>query len=135
MINNFKIPDISSSLMAAQMKVEAGKLGYADVMYKRIMYQIGAFEKELNTDEEVGAYLASFGKEIIIQIEDVGYHNPYFIIFYGINTIDGSKVKLVQHVSQINILFIAVKIKEEREAHRIGFQIEEKESPNEQDEK
>lgn len=86
------------------------------------MYQIAEFEKRLKPDEEIGAYLASFGREILIQIQNVGHHNPYFIVFYGINTSDGLNVKLVQHVSQINVLFTAIKLSDlNRAPRRIGF--------------
>ena len=93
-----------------------------------LCYQIGDFEKKLNKDEEVGAYLASFGTEILVQIESVGYQNPYIIIFNGINTNDGSAVRLIQHTTQINLLFTAIKIKNEREPKRIGFVTEKKEN-------
>jgi hypothetical protein len=102
--------------------VEKGtEVGFANIMYDRLMIQIAEFEKDLDSEHEIGAMLASFGKEVVIQIESIGYQNPYFVVFYGLNIIDGSKVKLVQHVSQINVLFISIKIKEDRLPRRIGF--------------
>jgi hypothetical protein len=121
------IPNIQPALPAA---LEAAKLGYADLMYDRLMKQIGEFEKTLNPDEEIAAHLASFGREYIVQIHDIGYHNPYLIVFKGINVADGSKVRLVQHVTQINVLFVAVKVVEEnRKPIRFGF-VQNKESPS-----
>ncbi len=100
---------------------EGAKSGFADVMYDRLIQQIAEFEKDLDTEHEIGAMLASFGREVVIHIESIGYHNPYFIVFYGSNSVDGAKVKLVQHVSQINVLFVSVKVNENRPARRIGF--------------
>lgn len=113
-----------TNLLAADMQIEMHRRGYADVMYEKIMNQIYEFEKQLKPNEEVGAYLTNFGKEIIIQIESVAYQNPYLIIFKGKNTLDSSDVQHVQHVSQVNLLFVAVKLAEERKPYRIGFQID-----------
>jgi hypothetical protein len=44
----------------------------------------------LNPDEEIAAYLSSFGQTMLIQIEKVGYHNPFFIVFYG-STLDDNR--------------------------------------------
>jgi len=122
-LTNFQ-PPINPALLAADLQVHIQKMAYADVMYERIINQIYEFEKQLKPNEEVGAYLTSFGKEIIIQIEKVAFQNPYLIIFKGKNTVDSSEVQLVQHVTQINLLFVAIKLIEEREPKRIGFQID-----------
>jgi hypothetical protein len=74
-------------------------------MYDRLMTQIDDFEKDLNNDEELGAYLASFGWEILVRISGIVYHNFYLIIFYGEELNNGTPVQLVQHVSQISVVF------------------------------
>lgn len=112
---------IPSTAITRDIQVEMHKLALADLMYEKIMKLIYDFEKNLKPNEEIGAYLTSFGKEIIIQIESVGYQNPYLIIFKGKNTLDSSEVQLVQHVSQVNLMFVALKLTEERKPYRIGF--------------
>jgi hypothetical protein len=102
-------------------------LGFAHVMFERLMTQIKEFEKTLMPDEEVGAYLSSFGARVLIQIDQVGYHNPYFIVFNGINVDDGQRVRLVQHTSQISVLFTAMKVKEDQKPRRIGFFVDDEE--------
>lgn len=104
-------------------------LGYAHVIFERLVAQITDFEKTLKINEEVGAYLASFGTKIIILVESIGYHDPYFIIFCGTDIDVGTKVRLVQHVSQISVLLTALKVKpeENRKAKRIGFFVEKEE--------
>jgi hypothetical protein len=102
--------------------------GYASVMYQRLLEEIAEFESYLNPDEEIAAYLASFGREIYLQIEDIGHRDPYYIIFSG-TTEKGQKARLVQHVSQSSILFIPIKVKpeENREPRRFGFRISDNE--------
>ena len=112
------MPDLFDTINEA----EAGKNIYVHVLYQNLMEQIADFEENLGDDEEIGAYLPSFGKEVLFSIKGVGYHNPYFIIFYGTLMDNGSKAQLVQHVSRINILFVALKIKDNnRKPERIGI--------------
>ena len=99
-------------------------LGLANFHYERLMWQIAEFEATLSSEEEIGAYLTTFGRVVTISIEKVGYHNPYLIIFYGRDQNSGQQVQLVQHVNQISVLFIAVpKSTERSEPRRIGFSL------------
>jgi hypothetical protein len=138
---NFRLPELSlpeipsirpiefSSIdWEAKRERETTDLGYAHVLYERLMEQIREFEKTLKDDEEIAAHLASFGQNILIQIESVGYHNPFFIVFQGFNLNDGHRVQLVQHTTQLNVLFTSYKLspEENRPARRIGFCPEEK---------
>jgi Family of unknown function (DUF6173) len=91
-------------------------------MYDRMMTQIDDLVKDLNNDEELGTYLASFGREILVRISGIGYHNPYLIIFYGEELNNGTPVQLVQHVSQISVLFTVVSKLPGHEEASIGFQ-------------
>jgi Family of unknown function (DUF6173) len=105
----------------AKRELEMTDRGYACVLYKGLMEQIYEFEKMLNDDEEIAAHLASFGQTILIQIEEVSYHDPFLIVFYGFS--DGNRVRLVQHTTQLNVLFTSIKLNpaENRVANRIGF--------------
>lgn len=118
---NKVINTVPPEALTRNINIELNKLGHADLMYERIMRLIYEFESKLKPDEEIGAYLTSFGREVIIQIESVGYMNPYLIVFHGKNTLDASSVQLVQHVSQINLMFVALKLVEVRKPYRIGF--------------
>lgn len=101
------------------------KFGYANVLYQKLLEQIIQFQSQLDSNEEVGAYLASFGQKIYLHIEQVSYKDPYYIIFSG-TLENGQKAQLVQHTSQSNILLVAVKIEPEanRAPYRIGFRID-----------
>ncbi|MBD2578865.1 DUF6173 family protein [Oscillatoria sp. FACHB-1406] len=97
--------------------------GYANVMYQSLLREIKEFESELKADEEVGAYIANLGGSSYLRIESISYRDPYYLILIGQN--EDRRVKLVQHVTQINILFVVIKIKpeEDREPRRFGFEI------------
>jgi len=92
----------------------------ADWMYERLVQRITEFQDGLKPDEEVGACLTHFGREVVIHIEDISYHNPDMIIFIG--STDAGRVELLQHSSQVNVLLVAVKAPADRPARRIGFQ-------------
>lgn len=116
------MPDLTEAIQAMQ-ETRMADCGYAHILYERLMKQIQNFEADLNPDEEIAAYLSSFGTTMLIQIEDIGYHNPFFIIFYGYTVNDGQRIQLVQHTTQLNVLFTSVKLcpEKNRQARRIGF--------------
>ena len=120
-----QVPDISKAIENMQ-EARMVDSGYANILYERLMKQVQDFEANLNPNEEIAAYLSSFGTTLIIQIEKIGYQNPFFIIFYGYTTNDKQKVQLVQHTTQLNVLFTSVKLRpeENRQARRIGFHTE-----------
>jgi hypothetical protein len=94
--------------------------GYAETLFKPLMKQIEEFQANLSADEEVGAYLASFGKEVLIHIESVSYRNPHLMIFRGTRDGTSLRVELLQHTSQMSVLLVAV-AKAGPVARRIGF--------------
>ncbi|RLQ95416.1 DUF6173 family protein [Falsibacillus albus] len=97
----------------------------ASAFYRRIIEMIHMFEAELDETEEIGIRLVSFGHSIQFHIEDVSYYNPSLITFIG-KLGDGAKVKLVQHVSQISFLLMALPKRTENAApRRIGFTLKE----------
>lgn len=91
----------------------------AEWMYERLGKYIKRFESGLDNDHEVGARLVSFGQMVTFHIEDVGYYGPDIITFYGINN-EGERLQLIQHISQLNVLLIAMKKREEK-PKRIGY--------------
>jgi hypothetical protein len=87
--------------------------------YERLGEYIKDFEAELDSEHEIGARLVSFGQSITFHIQNVGYYGPDLISFTGIDS-DGQKVQLIQHMSQLSVLLIAMK-KMDDEPNRIGF--------------
>ena len=95
----------------------------AECMYKKLMAHIAEFESSLMPDQEVGASMVSFGDKPFY-ISGIGYHGNDMIIFYGAS-MDGRPVKLMQHVTQTNVMLtVMTKRKEHKQAKRIGFRSE-----------
>ena len=92
----------------------------ADYTYEIILERIKEFEEDLDSDHEVGIKLASFGQSITMSVTDIGYSNPSTLVFYGF--IGEQPATLIQHVSQLNFLLLAVKKADpEKPPRRIGF--------------
>ena len=89
--------------------------------YERLGTYIMDFEASLDEEHEIGARLVSFGQAITFHIQDIGYYGPDIINFNGIDS-EGQKVQLIQHISQLSVLLVAMKkFKENEKARRIGF--------------
>lgn len=93
----------------------------ASDMYQRIVALINNFESELPDTMQAGGRLISAG-DITFSIQDIGYWDPNMIVFYG-ELSDGSAVELVQHLSQLNLLLVAVPRQDDIQKPRrvIGF--------------
>ena len=92
----------------------------ADYTYEVIMERIKDFEEGLDDDEEVAVRLASFGSSVTMTVTDIGYSNPSTLVFYGY--VKDKWATLVQHMSQLNFLLLAVKKADpEKPPRRIGF--------------
>ena len=116
--SSFSTPDLQSLINPLPMPKIPNP---ADWMYERVVRSIIDFEKGLDADKEVGARLVSFGLSETIHIDDVGHWGPDMIIFHGVN-VDGNKVQLLQHISQLSVLLVAVKPVDE--PRRIGYILE-----------
>ncbi|WHP06338.1 MULTISPECIES: DUF6173 family protein [Acinetobacter] len=82
--------------------------------------QVKEFEESLSDDYEVGAWLASFGNQILIIVEKIQFSEPNLIIFHGRDDQD-NKLQLIQHATQLNLLLNAVKKTTEEPRKPIGF--------------
>ena len=91
--------------------------------YQRLILFIKNFEKNLDEDHEVAMGFTDTGAGVL-RIQGIGYFDPDILTFYGTDQ-TGTKVQLVQHVSQLNVLLRAMpKAQPEAEPVRIGFQLE-----------
>jgi len=105
-----KIPDIKDHNLA-------------DEFHRRLVDYVEAFENKLTDHEQIALKLVSFGETVTIIVEDIGYWNPSLISFYGKNMND-ERVQLIQHISQISFLLIAIKVAEPvAPRRRIGFRL------------
>jgi Family of unknown function (DUF6173) len=121
------IPDMGATMRAMEdarrndLDRQARNSGRYDAedIFKHLMQRVRAFQSALDEDQEIGLQLANFGLPAQIHIRSISYRNPNLIEFHGVNA-DDHEVTLVQHISQLNFLLIAVKPIEET-PYRIGF--------------
>lgn len=103
----------------------------ADRQYEIIMETIAEFESNLDGSHEIAVKLTSFGQTIVLSVTSVGYSNPSILYFHGF--VNEEPATLVQHVSQLNFLLLAVrKDDESRPPRRIGFATSETETEHEE---
>lgn len=91
----------------------------AEDIFKHLMQRVKAFQNALGEDQEIGLQLANFGLPAQVHIRSISFQNPNLIEFHGVNAED-HEVTLVQHISQLNFLLIAVTPIDET-PYRIGF--------------
>lgn len=91
----------------------------AESFRERLVSWINDFDKELDSEHEVGVRLVNFGQTVTFHLEKIGHWNPSLISFSGFND-SGEPVELIQHVSQISILLMKVKRRDITKP-RIGF--------------
>jgi|SRR5665213_2495886 len=120
-IPDFKVRDfgkINADLLKS-LEPPLSKINPAEWSYKKLMKHFKTFEDGLDNDHEIGARLVSFGQAVTFHIESMGYDGPNIISFYGISE-NGESVQLIQHVSQLSVLLVALK-KLKDKPRRIGF--------------
>lgn len=113
--SNFSMP-VSSGMFAPP-----AQMNDAERIYRQLVASIFDFEKTLDEDHEIGARLASYHSAVNFYLHDIGYCDPHIITLSG-RSENGEKLQLLQHVSQLDILFIEMAKKAE-EPVRIGFRL------------
>lgn len=95
----------------------------ADWKYEKLKEQIIEFQNDLPDTLDVCVQLASFGNSLIMNVYEIGYQNPDLLYFYG--SINGNEAQLIQHVSQLNFLLLALpKPNPAGKPRRIGFHVD-----------
>jgi hypothetical protein len=127
---NFKMPSFDLPQSFAPQMPDLTKFksvheaNYASEFYTRLSEYVIDFESSINPDEEVAIKLVCYGEAITIQVNNLGYYNPSLITFEGINVLTGDRVQLIQHISQINFLLVAIKTNNPKpEMERVGFKL------------
>lgn len=120
-MSGFTIPPIP--------EIDTRNYTLADYAYEVILERIKEFEDNLDDEHEVALQLASFGQSITLAVTDIGYSNPSTLVFYGY--IGEQAATLIQHMSQLNFLLLAVKKADpEKPPRRIGFAVPTKGQPD-----
>jgi len=120
MTNGPMIPNMDHAFkeIGKAQDLRAGRLD-AEEIFKHLAKRVSEFEVSLSADEEIGIQLANFGRAAEIHIRSISHHNPNILEFVGID-LNGNKVTLIQHISQLSFLLVALKPIEEK-PFRIGF--------------
>ena len=90
--------------------------------YERTVLYLKKFEEGLDDGHEIAMGFAGTDAGEL-RIEGMGYFDPDIVTFYGTDQA-GGKMQLVQHVSQLSVVFRALPKAVETEApRRIGFKL------------
>lgn len=90
-------------------------------IFQQLVERIRRFENSLDQEHEVGIQLVSFGQSIQFSVLQIGYMDPSIIWFEGLLP-DESPVELVQHISEISFLMMALQRQNsEKPKYQIGF--------------
>lgn len=113
---------MSFDLQKAQQNLAAARTAeMAEGYYERLVEMINDFDEKLDDEHEVGMKLVNFGQTVQFHVINIGYYNPGLIVFIG-KTEDGNDIELIQHISQISFLLMAVKrLNPEEPKKKIGF--------------
>lgn len=78
------------------------------------------FQADLPEDHELGLQLTGSGGGQSLHVRGMGFKNPNIIEFYGM--LEGARqVVVIQHLSQLNFMLIAVPPPADQPPYRIGF--------------
>lgn len=105
-----------SAPVPAPLPITPERMNPAEWMYERLKKYIKEFEAQLDDNHEVGAHLVSFGQNVTFHIQDMGYHGPDIITFYGKDD-QGQDLQLIQHISQLSVLLVQVRKQQEQPRH------------------
>ncbi len=120
-IDNFSMPSIDA---IRALDVDISKFDRAEWKYEVLRREIEDFQNGLTDAYDVCVKLASFGTNVLMSVDEIGYQNPDILFFYG--TVEGNPAQLIQHSSQLNFMLLAMPKREPgAKPRRIGFQISE----------
>ncbi|OKH45938.1 hypothetical protein NIES30_18245 [Phormidium tenue NIES-30] len=111
----------NQAIESTNFLAEFQRSNLASEFAEKLLSRINRFDSGLDGEHEVGVKLVSFGQSVTFHVSNVGYFNPSLILFVGL-TEDGNQVELMQHVSQISFLLIALpKLEPDQPKRPIGF--------------
>lgn len=94
----------------------------ASSAHARLIAAIAEFEAGLDDTQEVALGLAG-GTAGVLQIDALGWIEPDILTFDGIDA-EGIRTRMIQHVTQLNVLLVALPREDEAGApRRIGFRL------------
>jgi hypothetical protein len=125
-IPQYTAPAIDTEVFESihRAEAEAREAPTARRAVTQLMSEIRAFEDELDEAHEVGIKLVPFGSATVIHVATVAFHQPSVIVLVG-SLEDGSPVRVIQHLSQLNFLLVrAPRLHPDEPKRPIGFQLQ-----------
>jgi hypothetical protein len=111
----------AEKILAPRKAEPAPPASPAESVFRRLVLYIREFEAQLDQDQEIGGRMVSFGTTVQFHIVDMGFWGPDILTFDGVDD-RGSRMKLIQNISQLNVLLVAMPKRQPEEApQRIGF--------------
>lgn len=92
---------------------------YSDTQFEIIKRYVLDFQASLDPEHDVGLMLTNFGQKMLMAVTDIGYEKSVLMVFRGY--VDGKEATLIQHVSQLNFLLMAVPKDPDKPKRKIGF--------------
>jgi Family of unknown function (DUF6173) len=91
----------------------------AEYAVEAILTEIADFEASLDDNHEMGMSIVGGPAGVCLHVREIYRYGTDKLVFDGVNS-DGSPLRLMQHLSQLNFLMISAK-KIGETAVRIGF--------------
>lgn len=114
------VPAIAEDLWPQGDDADYATLHAAEDVFNHLLARVKDFQATLPENYELGIQLANLGANKAMNVRGMGYRNPNIIEFYGL--LDGkTQVAVVQHVSQLSFMLVAVPPVEAEKPYRIGF--------------
>lgn len=92
---------------ARALEKMANQVYVAEIMADRLREQVEAFAEDLPEDQEVGVMVPHFGSDMILFLDEIGFHNPSLLSLECV-TREGRRVCLTQHSAQVSLLLVGV---------------------------
>ncbi|WP_022704649.1 DUF6173 family protein [Pseudorhodobacter ferrugineus] len=110
-------------LPEAVARKPVGQKSPAEWAYERLILYLKNFEEQLDKNHEVAMGFTG-STAGVLRIEGVGFFDPDILTFYGSDEA-GTKMQLIQHVTQLNVVLRAISkaTPAEEPARRIGFRL------------
>lgn len=117
---NPPLPVLASNTAICDEAEQAATLHAAEEVFNHILGRVKQFQADLPEDHELGLQLTGSGGGQSLHVRGMGFKNPNIIEFYGM--LEGARqVVVIQHLSQLNFMLIAVPPPADQPPYRIGF--------------
>lgn len=113
---NLNLPDMSAF---TTVPYNPASDSFSDTQFDIIKRYVQDFQQSLDQEHDVGLLLTNFGQATLMEVTQIGYEKSVLMVFRGY--VNGTMATLIQHISQLNFLLMAVPKAPEQPKRKIGF--------------